>query len=81
MQVGIKDFILVSITSEGEEVWFLSKDGRVMRVKECAMRDAKRWEGIIEGYNKWLGNFPGSLMIKSRMRVYSFDSQITVYHT
>ncbi len=70
LQIGIKDYKVVSITSEGEEVWLVSKDGRVIRVKEHLLRDSKRWDGLIEGYNKWLGNFPGSLMIKSSMKVY-----------
>ncbi len=70
LQIGIKDYKVVSITSEGEEVWLVSKDGRVIRVKEYVLRDSKRWDGLIEGYSKWLGNFPGSLMIKSSMKVY-----------
>jgi hypothetical protein len=55
LQQWIKGFIVSSITSSGEDILIFSKDGRVMKVDESVLRDHKKWESMIEEYNKWLG--------------------------
>jgi len=56
LQKWIKEFIVSSITSNGEEILVGSKDGRVIKVDKSIVRDHSKWENMIEGYNKWYGN-------------------------
>ena len=49
-------FIVSSITSSGEEIWLVSKDGRVMKVHESVLKEHKKWDSMIEGYSMWLGS-------------------------
>ena len=62
LQLGIKEFIVSTITSSGEEILLASKDGRVIKVDENLIRDHKKWESMIDGYNKWLGSQPTGLL-------------------
>jgi hypothetical protein len=73
---------ITCITSHGEEVCMLTKDGRVIRVINLGIiRDSKRWDAMIEGYGKWLDGIVSGFTFKSGMKVFSIHQDITIYHT